>query len=246
MELPARPYSKGPRVLAWVAGPNPRTAHLRTALFFAMLLHLILALLFPNLAPFKLSMFGRDVVLNIFLNKTEEPEQFEQSLNKPSPLPEADQPLTEPSLGSASTTLGDESQVSEASPEIESPRSDTIKTNPAGDKPKSSNRPAMFISSAMIKTFAQQEVQRESALHPEIYERFKRSFNSRRNYARRNRSKSYKNQYGDYYVRANSSRGDICFVQKQEFHPSEFISTNTVFFYDCKSEPQGFELNSGG
>ncbi|MEM7360050.1 MAG: hypothetical protein AAF431_13190 [Pseudomonadota bacterium] len=232
----------GRRVMALIAGDDPRTAHLRTALFLAVLLHLVLAAVLPDLPELKLQYFNRGSAINIFLKQQEKKKEFQQTLNQQVPNPEVLQPLVEPTLGSASPTQGDDSLVAEDSLQKNSPRFDTVVTDTSGSKNSNNLQPTIKIDRATIKLFAQQEAIREVEQNPEKVARFKRSFNSRRSFQRRSRADSYKNRYGDYYVRNSSSAGDICFVQKPEPVQDDY-ALNTVYFFRCDSEPQGLDLS---
>lgn len=235
----------GRRVMALIAGEDPRTAHLRTALFLAVLLHLVLAAVLPDLPDFNLQYFNRGSAINIFLKPQERKKEFQQTLNQQLPNPEVLRPLVEPTLGSASPARGDDSLVAEDSLHKDSPRFDTVVTETSGSKNSNALQPTIRIDSATIKLFAQQEAIREVEENPEKLARFKRSFNSRRSFQRRSRAESYKNRYGDYYVRNSSSAGDICFVQKPEPVQDDY-ATNTVYFFRCDSTPQGLDLTPSG
>ena len=237
--------ARGRQAMALIAGDDPRTAHLRTALFLAVLLHLVLAAVLPDLPEFKLHYLNRGSAINIFLKQQEKKKEFQQTLNQQVPNPEVLQPLVEPTLGSSSPTQGDDSLVAEDSLHKDSPRFDTVVTDTSGSKNTNNLQPTIKIDRATIKLFARQEAIREVEQNPEKLARFKRSFNSRRSFQRRSRADSYKNRYGDYYVRNSSSAGDICFVQKAEPVQDDF-STNTVYFFRCDSEPLGLDLGPKG
>ena len=218
--------------------------HFRTALILALVLHFLLAILLPPIDGLKIFPMGRDLGINVFLNIEEETKPFDKNLNQQLPLPHADQPLVDPALGSASPELGQQTILTEQTPESDSSRSDTIDTTSAGDQKTTSIRTAIRFDRAAIKIFAQQEAIRAAERNPNEVARFKRSFNSRRNYQRRTRTESYKNQYGDYYLRTRSSVGDICFVQKQDNIPNQ-ASTNTVYFFECGKKPLKLDLEAG-
>ena len=228
-----------------VAGDDPRTAHMRSALLFAVLLHLLLLILMPPLPDFNLALLSREAGLNVFLRKTEEAEQFDQILNQPLPLPSSELSIIEPSLGSASPERGEDRNVSEQTPQMDSERFglDNQEVNPSEQESRSGAKPSFRIDQATIKLFAQQEARRYVKKNPTMVERLKRSFYSRFNYKRHSKTESYKNRYGDYYVRSSSSAGDICFLQEQQAIPDDFV-TNTVYFFRCGRKPQKIDLSA--
>ena len=217
--------------------------HFRTALILALVLHFLLAILLPPIDGLTMFPMGRDLGINVFLNIEEETKPFDRNLNQQLPLPQTDKPLVNPALGSASPELGEQTILTEQTPESESSRSDTVDTTSTGDQKSVSIRTAVRFDRAAIKLFAQQEAVRAAKRNPKEVARFKRSFNSRRNYQRRTRAQSYKNQYGDYYIKTRSSVGDICFVQKRDNLPNE-VSTNTVYFFECGKKPLKLDLDA--
>jgi len=225
-------------------GKTTRVAHLRTALFFAVLVHLLVAAIIYDLPGFGIPSLERGSIINVFLSKESEEKKLDQNLNRPSPLPDTDQLLSDPSLGAASTEQGEETSVSDSSPQTEAQTSEAESNDSDGKTAELSVKRELFITRSMIKVFADQETSRQLANKEGEYQRFQRSFNSYYSYRRRNRAESYKDRYGDYYVRSSSAVGDVCFVQKQELVPSE-LSTNTVYFYRCGKEPIGLDLSKG-
>ena len=97
--------------------------------------------------------------------------------------------------------------------------------------------------SSSIQIFAKQEAFEHAERNPDALQRFQRSFRSSANYRRRSRSDSYVDRYGDYYVRASSSAGDICFKQEKEPQTDDF-STNMVMFFSCERGPLKLVLGS--
>lgn len=230
------------RVRTWIEGHDPRHAHLRLAMFFAVLLHLVLAVLMPSLPEFTLPSSARGTILHIFLSESSEGEEFEQSLNNPVALATADEALMKPALGSASTESGDQATVREATPEQYAQQAKTLGDKSAGKTQSASIQTVIRTDLAYIRMFARQEAARHAEQNPEEVERFRRTFNSRRSYPRRNKTESFKNRYGDYYVRASSSTGDVCFLQRPGENRDE-MSTNIVYFYRCDSEPIIIDIN---
>lgn len=231
------------KLKALLAGDDPNQSNFRTALFFAILLHLVLAALMPQIPDFTLPGSNRGSILNVFLNEPDEEEQFEQSLNRPFPYPNSDQALLEPTLGSASPEAGNDINVSEATPDQVAQQAENLGDRSAGDNSEASIERVIRTDLAFIRIFARQEAERHALAHPEEVERFRRTFNSRRNNQRRNRSESFKNRYGDYYAKSNSSSGDVCFLQRPGENRDE-LSTNIVYFYRCDREPMSLDIDS--
>jgi len=223
---------------------SANTSHLRKAILLALVLHGVLALLLPDLPKFTFSTISRDGGINVFLTSPDKDQkkEFEQSLNQPRPLPDTLPPLVEAANGSASPTPGDQSLVSEESPQVESQQTDPIENDATG-KTATAIQPRILFSRSLITRFAQQEAVRYAQDRPDEIERFRRSFSSYRSYRRRNKSDSYANRYGDYYVRNSSSAGDVCFVQKREGIPEDY-GTKTVYFFRCDSKPLKLKLPS--
>jgi hypothetical protein len=218
--------------------------HFRTALILAIALHFLLAIVLPPIDGLTMFPIGRDSGINVFLNTEEETKAFDKNLNQQLPLPQADKPLANPALGSASPELGEQTLLTEQTPEGDSSRSNTLDTTPVGNQKTTSVRTSLRFDLAAIKVFAQQEAVRTADRNPKQVASFKRSFNSRRNYQRRTRAQSYKNRYGDYYIKTRSSVGDICFVQKKD-NIANPVSTNTVYFFECGKKPLKLDLEVG-
>ena len=218
--------------------------HFRTALILALALHFLLAIVLPPIDGLTMFPIGRDSGINVFLNIEEETKTFDKNLNQQLPLPQADKPLAHPALGSASPEPGEQGRLTEQTPEGVSSRSDTPEIKPAGNQKIGKVQTSLRFDLAAIKVFAQQEAIRAAELNPKKVARFKRSFNSRRNYQRRTRAQSYKNRYGDYYIKTRSSVGDICFVQKKD-NIANPVSTNTVYFFECGKKPLKLDLELG-
>ena len=225
----------------YVSSENQYPSHLRIAIALTVSLHLLLVILMPDFPKIALSSLNPLAALNVFIKKDRIQKKFEQSLNRPMPTTNQELVIQDPSLGSASPTTGEESLVSEATPQIESLSPDLSQSNPASGEPRPS-KATIRIDNAFVKMFAKRDVQREIERNPKLLERFSRSFNSRFNNQQRNAVESYSNRYGDLYVRASTSSGDICFKQEaEEGIPSDYV-TNTVYFFRCKSKPFEFEL----
>jgi hypothetical protein len=221
---------------------NFRTDHFTSAVVLALILHIALAILLPDMPRLSLQGYNRASSLTVFLEQADEPEKFDQSLNQQQPLPANIDTLADPALGSTSIEKGQSSIVSdELRPSVAS--SEQAQDEPyIGSSADGEKSPSIRFDYAAIKLFAKHEAARYAELHPREVERFARTFNRTRNHRRRSRTEGYKDKLGDLYARSNSSDGDICFKQKQVEAVDEFV-TNTVYFFRCDSEPQGWKLD---
>jgi len=228
-----------------LANYNYRTDHLKSAIFLALILHVLLAVLLPDIPKLTLLGFDRPSSLTVFLSEKEEQEEFDQSLNQQLPLPANIDTLADPSLGSASIEQGEDAIVGQAVEPSQSSSDQTEDVSSLGSGTDGDSQPTIRFDYATVRLFAQREALRYADLHPKEIERFARTFNRSRNYRRRSRTEGYKDRLGDLYARSNSSSGDICFKQKRE-EAVDQITTNTVFFFDCNKQPQGFEIDIDG
>ncbi|MBL4671145.1 MAG: hypothetical protein JKX81_02705 [Arenicella sp.] len=221
---------------------NFRTDHFTSAVILALVLHIALAVLLPDIPKLSLQGYDRASSLTVFLEKTDEQEIFDQSLNQQLPLPANTDTLADPALGSTSIEKGQSSIVSD---EL---RPSAASGEQAQDAPRSGlssegeKTPSIRFDYATIKLFAKREAARYAELYPREVERFARTFNRARNYRRRSRTEGYRDKLGDLYARSNSSDGDICFKQKRVEAVDEYV-TNTVYFFRCDSQPQGWKLD---
>jgi hypothetical protein len=221
---------------------NYRTDHFSSAFFLALVMHLLVIALLPELPKLVMQGFERSPSLTVFLKHMEEQKKFQQSLNQQLPLPANTDTLADPSLGSTSIENGKDTIVSEA---VEASRASSDQAQDAdsiGSGANGDNSPTIRFDYTTVRLFAQQEAIRYADLHPKDVDRFARTFNRTRNYRRRSRSESYRDKLGDLYARSNSSAGDVCFKQKRETEAEELV-TNTVYFFRCDKQPQGFELD---
>ena len=222
---------------------NYRTDHFTSAVILALLLHIALAILFPDLPKLALSGFDRPSSLTVFLKQEAEEERFEQSLNQQLPLPAKIDNLADPSLGSTSIETGEDTLVSEAIEPSKQADDQAEDQSSFGEQGKGEATPTIRFDYASVRLFARQEAAQYSDLFPKKVERFARTFNRSRNVRRRTRTESYRDKLGDLYARSNSSDGDICFKQQREQAVNEY-SSNTVYFFRCDKKPQGLELDS--
>ena len=175
--------------------------------------------------------------------KKDPAEPFEQELNQQD-LNSSQPP--EPSIQATSQLPDKQETVSNQSPALVGQDSETVETEIDGGQLNTNIAPSIKLDHSTIKLFAQQEAIDYIERNPEELRRFKRTFNINPSYRNRNKTESYKNQYGDYYVRTSTSKGDICFVQKHDSKPTDDFSFNIVQFYRCGRTPLGLELDSKG
>jgi hypothetical protein len=221
---------------------NFRADHLSTAAILALLIHIVFAIVLPDMPKLGLQGFDRSSTLTVFLSQADEPEEFDQSLNQQLPLAAKIDSLADPSLGSTSIETGKDSIVSDAvQPSIAKSEKTQQTKNLSSGKNDGDRVASIRFDYATIKLFAKREAARFAELYPKKVERFARTFNRSRNYRRRSQTESYKDKLGDLYAQSNSSDGDICFKQKRDEAFYEYV-TNTVYFFRCDSQPKGFEL----
>lgn len=219
-----------------------RKNHLAAAIFCAVMLHVFLAIFIPNLPKLTLQGIDRPSGLTVFLANIKE-EPFDQFLNQQLPLPANIEALSDPSLGSTSEEIGEDAIVSNAVEPAQASNYAVEDLSSAGFDAQGDSKPSLRFDYATVRLFAEREAARYAQLHPREVARFDRTFNRSRNYRRRSRIASYQDRLGDLYARSNSSSGDVCFKQQRVETPDEF-TTNTVYFFRCDKQPQGFELDS--
>ena len=229
-------------MMQFIRNYNYRTDHLSTALFLALLLHIMLAIFLPDLPKLTLQGFDRPPSLTVYLSAKEKQEKFDKSLNQQLPLPANIDILADPSLGSTSIEKGEDAIVSQAVEPSKASSEQVQDQTSIGSGTDGDTTPSIRFDYATVRLFAQQEAIRYAEFHPQDIDRFARSFNRSRNYRRRSRIASYKDRLGDLYARSNSSAGDICFKQQREAAVEEYV-TNTVYFFRCDKQPQGLELD---
>lgn len=215
------------------------------AVVCALFFHALLLALIPGIADFKIPSASREAVLNVFLNKIAEPEKFEQTLNQQNALQKNNEPIAEPSLGAANPELGDDSQITEEAPSVESSSETNIENQAAGNDQVVVKPTRVIVSWSALRKFTDLEVANYAPANSEELARFNRTFSSSPSYRRRADTQSYKNRYGDHYVRNSSSSGDICFKQEREQIPNE-LSTKTVYFFRCDDGPSKLEIKRKG
>ncbi len=228
--------------MSFISDYDYRRDHLTTALFLAVILHIVLAILLPDLPKLSVQGFDRPPSLTVFLSEKDKQEKFDQSLNQQLPLPANIDTLADPSLGSTSVEKGEDSIVSQEVEPSKASSDEAQDVTSIGSGANGDTSPSIRFDYTTIRLFAQQEAVRYAEAHQKDVDRFARTFNRSRNYRRRSRVESYRDKLGDLYARSNSSAGDICFKQKREAAVEEFV-TNTVYFFRCDKQPQGLELD---
>lgn len=216
----------------------------QAALALAVLAHMVFFLLLPTIPEFSIPTITGKSRITVFLNQNDRQELLEQrleqefsSVDTQESRLERDKPQINQVLNEDASINGSENdqnrpkQVVEA-PSPEQQSSDTAAIN---SKPKS------LFSATLIQEFAKQLEQENFDRNKRQFERFKRTFNSRRPLRNRFSRENYKSIYGDQYSRASNAGGDICFVQKPDVRVDEW-QTNSVLFYRCNSKPKSLEL----
>jgi len=233
------------KIAIYISYQSSHTDRLRVALIAAFLLHLLILILIPKIPEFRIPSASRDAALNVFLKTQDDVEKFEQVLNQPNDAENTENPITEPSRAAASADRGEDDLVTEESPVVESASADKLETESSGNDTNVSTPTRIITSWSALRRFTDQDVANYADTRPEELARFSRSFSSARSYRRRSKIQSYKDQYGDQYVRNSSSSGDICFKQERVQNPNE-LSTKTVYFFRCDNGPMKLDLKNKG
>lgn len=218
-------------------------SHLQKALAIALLLHLLLLALLPPLPVFNLNGLDSARVLIVTLSKESQEPEFNSSLDQQLPLAADVDQVATPSLGAQSVDPAEDTLVSDDTELNDLNGSENSEKTTNGNLASQNDKPSIRFDFAAIRLFAKNEAFRYAEYQPRKVERFARAFNRTRSVYRRNSSESYRNQVGDIYARSNSSVGDVCFKQRQDYSESK-QSTNIVFFFRCDSKPIGFNLKN--
>lgn len=222
-----------------------QTENIHKAWALAILLHVMLAFLLPGIPEFKVPDFSRAAALNVFLQREEEPQKFEQVLDQSLPTLNANQELQEAQVEASSIDPQKDETISDEAPELENTNGESFEKDPAGIASQANSRPSILVSRSFIRRFTDLEAATFAEQNPDDLSRFSRSFASFRSLQRRNETASHQNRFGDVYVRNSASSGDVCFVQQQDRLANE-ATTRTVYFYRCDSKPKSFELAPKG
>lgn len=201
----------------------------------------MLGFLLPALPPLTIPAISRASSLKVYLQRNPEPATLKQNLHDPASI--VSKQLMEQDTRSATPLAvgGVDQTISEATPQVNAERTDRSISNPSGTEANAGLRPRAFFSRSSIRIFAQQEAFLHAEQNPDLLQRFKRRFRSSLSHRRRNNTESYRNRYGDYYIRNSSSVGDICYLQEKNHVVGE-LSTNTVYFFRCNSKPAALKL----
>ncbi len=218
---------------------------LHKAALGALCLHLLLLAIFPAIPQWNLIVPTKGVWLNVLLEKPSQ-KPFDQRLNAANN--QADSITTQVSrLDAAKPTEGKDKVQSQASEEVAGVNNDATVSQAVGQNATNAVAPPLVFSHASVVRFSQQEAVRYADQAPDELARFTRSFHSRKRYPRRKQISSYKNRYGDQYIRSNTSNGDICFVKfadKSVSRPKNAAAaTYTVHFFRC--EDKDIKLTQG-
>ena len=217
---------------------------MQKALIAALVLHLLLALLLPDLPRLIIPSIDRGVALNVFIRTPRPVEEFEQSLQQPLPLSTDRNNRLDSSLSLVSPDIGEEEVPTEAAPEQEGQASQPSKTKPSGQEASSKSRNSVIVSFTAVRQFAQSYVARQIQQTATEFNQRNNSYRSDFSTRRRTKTQSRQNRFGDIYVRDETSRGDICFVQQADNSQSE-LAVNVVQFFRCGREPLNLDLGKG-
>lgn len=214
---------------------------LKIAGALAVALHLLLALLLPDIPKLIIPNIDRgSSSITVFLRRTPEPEPFKQTLNVPGLTQSLNTNEPQASVSIASQA-GEADSLSDAAPEQESVREDDRQSRASGSQDQAAVSPSVFITRSAIQLFSKQEAFLHAERNPQELQRFNRSFNSRASLRRRPKTDSFNNIFGDYYVRSSASDGDICFLQQKQAEQDEY-KTNLVVFFRCDKKPLDFSI----
>ncbi len=216
----------------------------QAALVFALLAHVVFFLLLPNLPPFSIPTIVGESRITVFLNQNNRQQLLEQRLEQEFSSADIQPSELEKDTPEINQVLNEDASVTGKKDTQENPKSvsENISSEPiSSKKPTAKNKPKSLFSATLIHEFTKQYEQQNVDRHARQFERFKRSFNSRRPLRNQNRRENYKSIYGDQYTRASNAGGDICFLQKPDVRTDDW-QTNSVLFYRCNTKPKSLEL----
>ena len=214
------------------------------ALLAALGLHFLLLLLLPDLPKLLIPSIDRGSSLNVFLRARVPLEKFDQSLQQPLPLSTDRNDRLESSLSLVSPEEGSDEVPTDAAPEQEGQASAPSKSPPSGEQASSKSLSNVIISFSAVRLFAKNYVAQQVKQQSKEFTRNENSYRSDFSARRRSKTESRRNRFGDIYVRDETSRGDICFVQKADASDGDF-DVNVVQFFRCGRKPLELELGSG-
>jgi len=201
-------------------------------------------LLLPALPPFSIPTITGESRITVFLNQNNRQQLLEQRLEQEFSSIDTQPSELEKDNPEINQILNKDTSVSGQKDRQEKPKNVTekISSKPLADnKPTANNKPKSLFSATLIREFAKQQEQQNFDQNVRQFQRFKRSFNSRRPLRNQNRRENYKSLYGDQYTRASTAGGDICFVQKPDVRTDDW-QTNSVLFYRCNSKSKSLGL----
>ena len=214
------------------------------ALLAALGLHLLIVLIFPEIPKLLIPSIDRGATLNVFLRQPTPQTKFEQTLEQPLPLSTDRNNRLDGAITLVSPDLGDDEVPTEAAPEQQGRASQASKTEPSGQHASSNTPSSVTISFAAVRQFAKSYVAQQTQQEQSESSRLTNSYRSDFSARRRTKNQSHRNRLGDIYVRDETSRGDICFVQKADTSESE-LAVNVVQFFRCGRKPLQLELGAG-
>ena len=217
---------------------------MQKAILAAIGLHLMLLILLPDLPKLIIPSIDRGLALNVFIRPPVTEKEFEQSLRQTLPLSNDRNNRLDSELTLRTPEIGEDDIPSEAAPEQQGTVSQATKAEPSGQEASTDTASNIIISFTAIRQFAKNYVAAQSQEKQSEFDYRKNSYRSDFSARRRSKTESRQNRFGDIYVRDETSRGDICFVQKADNSQSE-LAVNVVQFFRCGRKPLELELGSG-
>ncbi len=219
-----------------------RLSPMRIALIAALLLHILLAVVFPDLPKLVIPSIDRGSSLNVFIRASAPEQEFDQSLEQPLPKSTDLNNQTDTALSLVSPEQGEDDLPTEAAPEQDGRATTADEQTASTKKSETGKTSSVVVSFSMVRRFAQNYVAQEALLDSEIVERRRNRYRSDFSVKRRSNTDSFQNRFGDVYVRSDTSRGDICYLQRAEPTQDE-LAVNVVQFYRCDREPLKLDLS---
>lgn len=213
------------------------------AILAALGLHLLILLLFPDIPRLLIPSIDRGVTLNVFLRQPTPPDNFDQTLEQPLPLSTDRNNRLDGEITLVSPDLGEDEVATEEAPEQQGQASQPSKTEPSGQQASSDTPSNVTISFAAVRQFAKSYVAQQVQQRQSEFSQRNNSYRSDFSARRRTKTQSHRNRLGDIYVRDETSRGDICFVQQSDTSESE-LAVNIVQFFRCGRKPLELDLGA--
>lgn len=224
--------------------PVGHQSRAKAALILALVAHTVFFLLLPALPEFTIPRITGESRITVFLNQNNQQQLLEQRLEQEFSSLDKQPSELEQETPEIQQVLNEDASVSGIKDREEKPKEvkETTSAEPlSSDKTAAKIKPSELFSASLIREFAKQETLEKFDRYKRQFERFKRSFSSRRPLRNQNRRENYKSIYGDQYSRASNAGGDICFLQKPEVRADDW-QTNSVLFYRCNTKPKSLKL----